>query len=58
MPESLIFDLFTRPPLDGEWYFAFLLEKFSTKNKNKINNNRINESWYAEAKSSKAIQAL
>ena len=57
-PSSLIFGFFTKPPLDGEWYFAFFLEKFSIKNKNKINTNNINDNWFAEAKSSKAIQEL
>ena len=55
---SLIFGLFNKPPFDGEWYFAFFLEKFSMKNKNKINNNKINDSWFADAKSSNAIQEL
>ena len=57
-PVSLILDLFTNPPLAGEWYFALFLEKFSIKNKNKINNNNINESWFAEARSSNAIHEL
>ena len=58
MPVSLIFGFFTKPPLAGEWYLALFLEKFSVKNSNNINNNNKNESWFAEAKSSKAIQEL
>ena len=54
----MVFDLFSDPPLDGEWYLALFLEKFSIKNKDKININNINESWLAEAKSSNAIQSL
>ena len=50
--------LFTKPPLDAEWYLAPFLEKFSTKNNIKINNNNINDSWFADAKSSKAIHEL
>ena len=58
MPVSLIFSLFEEFPLDGEWYFALFLEKFSIKNKSKINKSKIKESWFADAKSSKEIQAL
>ena len=55
---SLILGFFEKPPFDDEWYLAFFLEKFSIKNKNKINNSNINDNWFAEAKSSKAIQEL
>ena len=57
-PFNLIFDLFKKPPLNGEWYLALFLEKFSTKKTNKINNKSIKDIWFAEARSSKAIQAL
>ena len=54
-PLRLSFFFCFTPPLDGEWYCAFLLDICSMKNNPKINNNRKNDNWFAKAKSSNDI---
>ena len=39
-PLNLIFFFTLKPPCNGEWYFAFLLEKFSIIKSEKININK------------------
>ena len=42
----LIFGILLKP-LDGWWYFAPPLEKFSVKKRKKIMSNKIKDNWFA-----------
>ena len=57
-PVKEINDFALKPPFDGEWYWAFFLEKFSNINKPSININKKNDNLLAKVRSSKEIQAL
>ena len=57
-PESCVFSFCLKPPLELKWYFAFCLDKFSSKNKENINSNKKKDIRFANAKSSKVIQEL
>ena len=46
------------PPLKGVWYWAFLREIFSKKNKAKMNRSKKNDNWLANTKSSNETQEL
>ena len=50
------FSFCLNPPDKLEWYFAFFLDKFSNIKRAKINNNKKNEIWFANARSSNVIQ--
>ena len=47
-----------KPPLDGLWYWAFFLDKFSKINSPKINIKRKNDNLFAKVRSSNDIHAL
>ena len=57
-PSNLYFSRCLNLLDEFEWYFACFLDKFSKMNKAKINNNKKNESLFANARSSNVIHEL
>ena len=57
-PVKEINDFVLKPPFEGEWYWAFFLEKFSNINNPSININKKNDNLLAKVRSSNEIHAL
>ena len=51
LPCKLILGILLKP-LEGWWYFAPPLEKFSVKKRHKIMSNKTNDNWFAVFRSS------
>ena len=56
-PDKEINDFDLKPPLEGVWYCAFFLEKFSKIKSPSIKNNKQNDNLFARARSSKEMKA-